>query len=152
MKLSSFHPILFVEDSPEDYEITVRAFRKADLNNPIYHCTDGDEALDFLHQRGKYAGGSEAPRPALILLDLNLPGTDGRQVLAAIKNDDGLKDIPVIVMTTSLDARDITSCYQDNVNCYIQKPVDLQSFYKIVQSLKEYWFENVAIPRTQQTH
>ena len=146
MKMSLLHPILLVEDSPEDFEITVRAFRKADLTNPIFRCADGDEALDFLHQRGNYADAAKAPRPALILLDLNLPGTDGREVLAAIKKDEHLKDIPVIVLTTSTEERDITSCYQDNVNCYIKKPVDMRTFHTIIQSVKDYWFESVALP------
>src|SRR3978361_1505293 len=94
-------PILLVEDSPEDFETTERAFRRSGLKNPIYRCADGDEALDFLPRRGHNPEPDKAPRPGVILLDLNLPGTDGREVLSEIKNDPDLKQIPVIVLTTS---------------------------------------------------
>jgi CheY-like chemotaxis protein len=140
------HPILLVEDSPEDYEITLRALRKAGLANPILRCPDGDEALDYLNQRGVYAAPGEAPRPGVILLDLNLPGTDGREVLAEIKQTDDLKTIPVIVLTTSADERDVSGCYQAGANSYIQKPVGLKKFQKAIQRLKDYWFEIVLLP------
>src|SRR5438105_2527750 len=97
------HPILLVEDSPEDYQATVRAFQKAGLANPIFRCASGDDALDYLHRRGAYADPGRSPRPGVILLDLNLPGTDGREVLAEVKADARLKAIPVIVLTTSAD-------------------------------------------------
>jgi two-component system, response regulator len=140
-------PFLLVEDSPEDFEATVRALRKSGLANPIFHCSDGDEALEYLHQRGRF--GKTALRPGAILLDLNLPGTDGREVLAEIKGDAALKSIPVIVLTTSSDARDIEKCYEAGANSYIRKPVDLEGFVRAIQHLKEYWFEIVILPRSE---
>ena len=139
-------PILLVEDSPEDFETTERAFRRSGLKNPIYRCADGDEALDYLYRRGRYSEGN-APRPGVILLDLNLPGTDGREVLSEIKNDPGLKQIPVIVLTTSKDERDVEVCYSCGANSYIQKPVDLDGFMKAIERLNDYWFEVVILPR-----
>ena len=139
--------ILLVEDSPEDYETTVRALRKAGLANPIHRCEDGDEALDFLFHRGRYADPASAPRPGIILLDLNLPGTDGREVLAAVKADQSLRSVPVVVLTTSTDERDIDRCYQAGANSYVNKPVDLEGFMRAVQRLKEFWFEVVIVPR-----
>jgi CheY-like chemotaxis protein len=141
------HPILLVEDSPEDYEATVRAFKRSGLQNPIFRCEDGDNALDFLRHRGRYADPETAPRPGVILLDLNLPGTDGREVLTEIKRDDQLKQIPVIVLTTSNDARDVDSCYQAGANSYIQKPVDMDGFLRAIERLKGYWFEVVVLPQ-----
>jgi CheY-like chemotaxis protein len=143
--------ILLVEDSAEDVEATVRALRKAGLANPIHHCADGDEALDFLRHGGRYAGGRDAPRPGVILLDLNLPGTDGREVLEAVKADDSLKSIPVIVLTTSTDERDVRRCYDAGANSYVKKPVDLDGFMEAIQRLSDYWFEVVILPRHRQT-
>jgi CheY-like chemotaxis protein len=139
--------ILLVEDSPEDYAATVRAFKKAGLVNPIVRCADGDDALDFLYRRGPYAAPGSAPRPGVILLDLNLPGTDGRDVLAEVKADAGLRAIPVIVLTTSCDERDVTGCYLAGANSYVQKPVSLERFCQAVQRLKDYWFDVVILPR-----
>jgi two-component system, response regulator len=139
-------PILLVEDSPEDYEATVRAFKRSGLSNPIFRCEDGENALDFLHRRGPYSDPERAPRPGVILLDLNLPGTDGREVLTEIKSDDQLKQIPVIVLTTSNDARDVESCYQAGANSYIQKPVDTEGFVRAIERLNGYWFEVVVLP------
>jgi two-component system, response regulator len=144
---SPSQPILLVEDSPEDYEATVRAFKRSGLKNPIFRCEDGDNALDFLHRRGRYENPEESPRPGVILLDLNLPGTDGREVLTEIKQDDHLKLIPVIVLTTSNDARDVDSCYQAGANSYIQKPVDMEGFIRAIERLKGYWFEVVVLPQ-----
>ena len=140
-------PILLVEDSPEDYEATVRAFQRSGLKNPIFRCEDGDEALDFLHHRGQYADVEQAPRPGVILLDLNLPGTDGREVLTEIKRDESLRHIPVIVLTTSNDDRDVEACYRAGANSYIQKPVDMEGFLRAIERLKGYWFEVVVLPR-----
>jgi two-component system response regulator len=142
------HPILVVEDSPEDYEATVRALRASGLANPMFRCADGDEALEFLHRTGRFGGRREGPpRPSVILLDLNLPGTDGREVLAAVKKDESLRTIPVVVLTTSLDERDIEGCYRAGANSYVGKPVDLDGFMAAVRRLKEYWFEVVVLPR-----
>lgn len=140
-------PILLVEDSPEEYEATVRALKKAGLANPLYRCEDGDEALDFLFQRGAFADPTTAPRPGIILLDLNLPGTDGREVLAEVKADEDLQLIPVIVLTTSTDERDIELCYRYGANSYVKKPVDLEGFLKAIQRLRDYWFEVVILPK-----
>jgi CheY-like chemotaxis protein len=144
---SPSQPILLVEDSPEDYEATVRAFKRSGLKNPIFRCEDGDNALDFLHRRGRYENPDESPRPGVILLDLNLPGTDGREVLTEIKKDEQLKQIPVIVLTTSNDSRDVDSCYQAGANSYIQKPVDMEGFIRAIERLKGYWFEVVVLPQ-----
>lgn len=141
--------ILLVEDSPEDYETTVRALKKAGLANPIFRCENGDEALDFLYRRGAYSDPASAPRPGIVLLDLNLPGTDGREVLAEIKGNADLRSIPVLVLTTSSDERDVERCYQSGANSYIKKPVDLIGFMQAVQSLKDYWFEVVILPRDE---
>lgn len=142
-------PILLVEDSPEDFEATVRALRRAGLANPIFRCEDGDEALDFLYKRGRFADPKSAPRPGIILLDLNLPGTDGREVLTTVKADPALRSIPVVVLTTSTDERDIERCYHAGANSYVNKPVDLDGFLRAVQRLKEFWFEIVIVPKAE---
>jgi CheY-like chemotaxis protein len=138
-------PILLVEDSPEDFETMRRAFRRAGLRNPMLHCSTGDDALDFLHRRGRYTAAT-APRPGIILLDLNLPGTDGRAVLAEIKAAAGLSEIPVVVLTTSADHRDVEACYQAGANSYVQKPVNLDAFMEAIQRLHDYWFDVVILP------
>jgi len=140
-------PILVVEDSPEDWETTWRAFQRAGLRNPLLRCATGDEALDFLHRRGRYEDPDSAPRPGIILLDLNLPGTDGREVLHEIKAVESLRRIPVIVLTTSSDRRDIDACYRAGANSYIQKPVDLDGLMHAIQRLHDYWFEVVILPK-----
>jgi CheY-like chemotaxis protein len=140
-------PILLVEDSPEDYEATLRAFRRSGLKNSLVRCEDGEEALDYLFRRGDYADPASSPRPGVILLDLNLPGTDGRQVLNEVKKAEHLRDIPVVVLTTSADERDITACYRAGANSYIQKPVDIDGFMKAIERLNGYWFEVVILPK-----
>lgn len=144
------HVILLVEDSPEDAETVLRAFKKSGLINPIRHCFDGDEALDYLHRRGSYSAPDAAPRPSVILLDLNLPGTDGREVLAEIKQCEELKQIPVLVLTTSSDERDIEKCYAMGANSYIKKPVDLDGFMRAIQLLKDYWLQIVILPKSNE--
>jgi CheY-like chemotaxis protein len=143
----SHQPLLLIEDSVEDRTATLRAFKKAGLGNPVYCCTSGDDALDFLYRRGNYSDPAVSPRPAVILLDLNMPGTDGRDVLNDIKTNEDLKTIPVIVLTTSSDARDIESCYLAGANSYVTKPVDLAGFLQAIQRLKDWWFEVVVLPR-----
>ncbi|HSN88528.1 MAG TPA: response regulator [Thermoanaerobaculia bacterium] len=138
---------MLVEDSPEDFETAERAFRKSGLRNPIVRCADGDEALDYLFRRGQYAAPERSPRPGVILLDLNLPGTDGREVLTEIKADPLLKQIPVVVLTSSRDERDVDACYQAGANIYIQKPVDMDGFIKAIERLNGYWFEVVILPK-----
>ena len=147
MDHSGFSRILIIEDSDDDYETTVRAFKKANrLVNPIYRCQDGDSALDYLFQRGQFEDPESAPRPGIILLDLNLPGLDGSAVLREIKNDDHFKSIPIIVLTTSDDPKDIDSCYQDGANTFIMKPVELDKFFAAIKSLDEYWFGISILP------
>ncbi len=148
MEQSIKQVILIVEDSDDDYESTVRALqRSGNLKNRILRCESGDEALDYLYGQGKFADRVEFPIPSVILLDLNMPGTDGRMVLRKIKNDDSVKDIPVVVLTTSNDAKDIDACYKDGANTYIHKPVDLDGFFKAIKQLKEYWFEIAILPK-----
>lgn len=148
MTTETGRPVLLVEDSPEDAEATQRALRRAGLAVPILRCATGDEALDFLARRGNYASPESAPRPGIILLDLNLPGTDGREVLQEIKSDAVLRHIPVVILTTSGDDRDIDACYRAGANSYIQKPVDTDGFLKAARRLTDYWFEVVILPRT----
>jgi len=141
-------PLLVVEDSNEDFEAFCRMIRKSAIVNPIYRCTDGEDALDFLHRAGPYSDAAKAPRPAMILLDLNLPGTDGREVLAEIKQDSNLKIIPVVVFTTSANPKDIEFCYWNGVNGYILKPIDVNKLMRTIQVVIDYWFEGVILPDT----
>ncbi len=141
--------ILLVEDSPEDYEATVRAFRKNKISNPIIRCEDGEDALDYLYRRGRYSDPKKSPVPAVVLLDLNLPGTDGREVLKELKQDPDLKDIPVIILTTSSDERDIEKCYRYGANSYIHKPVSFAGYLEAIKRLKDYWFEIVLLPNNK---
>jgi two-component system, response regulator len=147
MAITQNQTILIVEDSPEDFEATVRAFRKAGLANSIHRCSDGEEALDYLYRHGDYADTIKSPRPGIILLDLNMPGLDGRGLLTVIKNDAHLKKIPVVVLTTSSDERDIEKCYEEGANSYINKPVDLNGLMLAIQRLRDYWFEIVILPK-----
>ncbi|MDH3503973.1 MAG: response regulator [Nitrospirota bacterium] len=139
-------PILLVENSPEDLEITVRSLRMAGLNNPIVHCTDGDDALDYLYRRGAYCEHDASWVPGIIFLDLNMPGTDGREVLEELKKDPDLKVIPIVVLTTSADERDVHDCYARGANSYIQKPLDFEKFIQAMARVRDYWFEVVIIP------
>lgn len=147
--ISPKQTILLVEDSDEDFEVTKRSFARSGLVNPIQRCADGDEALDYLFRRGEYANPDSSPRPGIIMLDLNMPGTDGREVLKTMKSDMLLKKIPVIVLTTSSDSRDIDECYKEGANSYIVKPVDLDGFMQAIQRLRDYWFEVVVFPKPQ---
>jgi len=138
--------ILMVEDSPEDVEATIRALRKTRLANPVHACHSGDDALEYLYRQGRYTDPDAAPRPCMILLDLNLPGTDGRDVLMQIKNDEGLRRIPVVVLTSSSDPKDVQECYDAGANSYLAKPVDLPGFMRAIERLADYWFEIVLLP------
>jgi two-component system, chemotaxis family, response regulator Rcp1 len=135
--------ILLVEDSPADVLITREAFEEARLLNSIHVAEDGVQAMEFLRREGRYAS---APRPDLILLDLNLPRKNGREVLAEIKGDPDLKAIPVIILTTSGANDDILKAYDLYANCYVVKPVGFENFLKAVQSIRNFWFSVVALP------
>jgi CheY-like chemotaxis protein len=137
--------ILLVDDSPSDVMIAREALALAKLLNPVHVVTDGDEALDFLYRRGKH---TQAPRPAYILLDLNLPKRSGHEVLAIVKADENLKSIPVIVLTTSRAHTDVTKAYDSHANCYITKPVDFDQLAHVVQATQNYWFQIVSLPET----
>jgi CheY-like chemotaxis protein len=139
-------PILIIEDSNEDYEVTVRSLQRASVTNQIFRCVDGDEALDFLYREGRYATIDAAPRPGLILLDLNLPGTDGREILGQIKQDPLLRSIPVVVLTTSRSEQDVAFCYAQGANTYITKCLDLEMFRHAIAALYMYWFGTAVLP------
>ena len=126
----------------------MRSLRNARLRNPIVRCTDGDEALDYLLRRGAWADPALSRRPGMILLDLNLPGTDGREVLLEVKKNPELSNIPVIILTTSSDQRDVDACYRTGANSYIVKPVNLEGFMKAIERLRDYWLEVVVLPKT----
>ena len=138
MGLAPNQPILLVEDSPEDREVTLRVIKKAGLPNPVFCCEDWDKALDFLYHRGPYADPVKSPRPGVILLDLNMPGTDGREVLSVVKKDPNLKAIPIVVLTTSSDDRDIDAFFESGAQSYIVKPVDIEGIVRAVQKLETY--------------
>jgi chemotaxis family two-component system response regulator Rcp1 len=135
--------ILLVEDSPGDARLTVEALKEGKLSNHISLVRDGVEALDYLHKRGAHAN---AVQPDLVLLDLNLPKKDGREVLAEIKTDPNLKRIPVVILTTSKAEEDILKTYDLHANCYITKPVDLEQFMKVVKCIEEFWLTMVKLP------
>jgi len=139
--------ILIVEDSEDDYEATIRAFKKANLHNPVFWCRSGRDALDFLKREGAYANSAKTEKPGLVLLDLNMPGIDGRKTLQLIKEDARLKRIPVIILTTSSDERDVEGCYQMGANTYVQKPVSFDGLIEAIKRLKEYWFEIALLPK-----
>lgn len=138
--------ILLVEDNPGDVRLTKEAFKESKILNRLSVVEDGTEAIAFLHQKGGY---TRAPRPDLILLDLNMPKMDGRQVLAEIKKDPKLKNIPVIILTTSKAEQDILKSYDLHANCYIVKPVDLWQFNMVVQTIKDFWLSIVKLPRSE---
>ncbi len=135
--------ILLVEDNPGDVRLAQEALRESKVNNIMNSVVDGVEALEYLNKRGKY---SEATRPDLIILDLNLPKKDGREVLEEIKMDVNLKTIPVVILTTSKREEDILKTYQLHANCFITKPMDINQFIKVVQSIQDFWFTIVKLP------
>lgn len=141
-------PLLVIEDSDEDFEALHRVMQRQAVINPIFRCTDGDEALEFLYHTGLYSDPQTYPRPSIILLDLNLPGTDGREVLEQIKQDENLKIIPVVVFTTSSNPKDIEICYQYYVTSYILKPINMKRLVETIQSFVTYWLDIVILPDT----
>jgi CheY-like chemotaxis protein len=139
--------ILLVEDNPGDVRLTMEAFKDGKICNHLDVVMDGEEALAFLRREGKYANES---LPNLILLDLNLPKKDGREVLMDIKNDKELKRIPVVVLTTSVAEKDILKSYDLHANCYITKPVDFDQFITVVKSIEDFWLTIVKLPRSEE--
>ena len=135
--------ILLVEDSPSDAFIAKEALKRAGGSSNLHVAHDGVEALAFLRKQGEYF---DAPRPHIILLDLNMPRKDGREVLAEIKNDERFKCIPVIVLTSSSAEQDIAKAYELHANCYITKPTDFSKFKELIQSIETFWFTNVTLP------
>lgn len=135
--------ILLVEDNPGDARLAKEALKDSKLANNLYIADDGVEAMDFLNKVGKY---SSMPRPDLVILDLNLPKKDGREVLAEIKNDDNLKRIPVVILTISQAEEDILKSYNLHANCFISKPIDLDQFMKVVKSIEDFWLTIVKLP------
>lgn len=136
--------ILLVEDNPADVRLTQEAFKGTTIPNHLYVTRDGAEALAFLAQTGRY---TNAPRPDMILLDLNLPKKDGREVLELIKNDSEYKHIPVVILTTSREEEDIFHTYEHHANCYITKPADLDEFLNVVKSIEAFWLSVVQLPQ-----
>ena len=135
--------ILLVEDNPGDVDLAREALQTGKVKNTLHVVSDGVFAMEFLRRQGKFAG---APRPDLILLDLNMPRKDGREVLAEIKADPDLKRIPVVILTTSQAEEDILKTYNLHANCFITKPIDLHQFIKVVQAIEEFWFTIVKLP------
>jgi CheY-like chemotaxis protein len=135
--------ILLVEDNPADVRLTVEGLREARIANNLSSVMDGDSAVQFLQQKGRYA---DAPRPDLILLDLNLPGLDGRAVLKFVKEDPRLKVIPVVIITSSDAEADIIKSYESHANCFISKPIDFAGFCDVIKSIENFWFTVVRLP------
>ena len=144
--VKSGHPadILLVEDNPSDVYLTEEALRSVGVTSRLHVAADGIEAMAFLRREGMHA---EAPRPDLVLLDLNLPRKDGRRVLTEIKEDDMLRRIPIIVLTTSNAPSDVVKCYDLHANCYIVKPVDFDEFETVIRAIEEFWFGYVTLPK-----
>jgi CheY-like chemotaxis protein len=135
--------ILLVEDDAGDVRLTREAFKDARVLISLNVARDGEEAMEYLFHKGKYA---DAPRPDLVLLDLNLPRKDGREVLAEMKADENLKSIPVVILTTSRSETDVLKVYNLHANCYITKPLDLKQFIDVIKSIEDFWFTVVKLP------
>jgi two-component system, chemotaxis family, response regulator Rcp1 len=135
--------VLLVEDNPGDVRLTLEAFKNSKVKTRLSIVGDGVEAMAFLRREGKYVN---APRPDLVLLDLNLPRKDGRAVLVEIKGEENLKCIPVVILTTSQAKSDILTTYRYHANCYIPKPVEFELFMKVVKSIENFWFTTVELP------
>jgi CheY-like chemotaxis protein len=140
--------VLLVEDSPGDVRLTREAFRDANMSITLHVASDGVEAMAFLRNEGDY---QESPRPDLILLDLNLPRMDGREVLAQVKADDSLKTIPTVILTTSEAEADIAKSYQLQANCYLSKPVQFDAFEGLVKSINDFWLIRAKLPQKRQS-
>jgi chemotaxis family two-component system response regulator Rcp1 len=142
-KLAQPIEILLVEDNPGDVDLAREALKESRVSNQVHVVTDGVAAMAFLRRTGKH---KDAARPDLVLLDLNLPKKDGREVLAEIKGDPDLKHIPVVILTTSTDEADVVKTYNLHANCYITKPIDFVQFMKVVKAIEDFWFTIVRLP------
>lgn len=142
------HPvtILMADDDPDDRQMTAEAFRECRLQNPMQFVVDGEELMDYLKRRGRFADEATYPMPGVILLDLNMPRKDGREALREIKEDPALADIPVIVLTTSKAEEDVARSYRDGANSFISKPVSFTALLEVVQTLGKYWLQIVDLP------
>jgi CheY-like chemotaxis protein len=146
MKLIGQGPILIVEDSDEDFAATLWVFKKSSVDVPIVRCKDGEQAIDYLEKRGKYSASDATQTPAIILLDLNLPRTNGHQVLKHIKTSERLRRLPVIVLTSSARTEDVQACYQNGSNSYMVKPIGIAKLREMVGDLVDYWFRLSLLP------
>lgn len=135
--------ILLAEDSEADIRLTQEALKESKIRNDLFVVRDGIEAIDFLKQTGGY---KDAPVPDVVLLDLNMPRKNGKEVLEEIKEDKELKTIPVVVLTTSREEEDVLRSYELHANCYVRKPLEVEGFFKVVRSIEEFWFQIVALP------
>ncbi|MGZ7096115.1 MAG: response regulator [Methanobacterium sp.] len=135
--------ILLVEDNPADARLIEEVFKDTNVGNRIFVVKDGVEAMDFLNHQNKF---SDAPRPEIILLDLNLPRKDGREVLKEVKENDELKSIPIVILTTSSAKEDVIKTYHNHANCYITKPVDFDQFMKVITAIEDFWLRVVKLP------
>jgi CheY-like chemotaxis protein len=141
--------ILVAEDSDEDFAAFTRIVQTLGLNHPIHRVCDGDEALDYLYRTGNYTNPEVSPRPSMILLDLNMPGTDGREVIQQVKQDEHLRSIPIVVLTTSSNHRDVSTCYYYGINSYLIKPIGFQALKQTVQAFFRYWLELNVLPQIE---
>ncbi len=148
--LPSLPSILLIEDNYDDFEATSRSFKKVNFLNALVWCPTAQDGLDYLRRVGKYANEGPAERPGLVLLDLNMPGMDGRIALRTLKADPELRSIPVIILTTSADERDIEQCYSYGAATYIQKPVGFSGLVEAAQRVKEYWFGVALLPAARE--
>ena len=147
MNSALLYPLLVGEDNDEDFAVLKRLLTDMALPNPVYRCTDGDEVLDFMYREGAYQGAELAPRPGVILLDLNLPGTDGREVLEQLKQDTQLQSIPVVIFTTSKNPKDIEFCYRHGANGYLIKPMDFEQLRATIRMFAGFWLSANVPPQ-----
>lgn len=138
--------ILLIEDNPDDYEATIRSFQKNHLANPVHWCQNGQDALNYIRKEGDYSTDRKISMPSLIFLDLNMPGMDGRTVLKFLKEDVLTKQIPVVILTTSADPKDVDQCYALGASTYVQKPVNFERLVDTVRTIKDYWFRIAILP------
>lgn len=148
-KAENLQGILLIEDNPDDVEAMQRSFKKAGIDRPLHWRATGQDGLDYLKRCGRHALTGKLLPPALILLDLNMPGIDGRAILEILKQDRELRRIPVLILTTSNDARDINRCYELGANTYIQKPVDFNGLVHVAKQIRSYWLTLALLPRVE---